>query len=126
MHSSQDPVTEDVILGMITGEDEFNNPFQVTDNIREGMIRQAEQAGRRALDWELSSFDRVGGENTLRRVWAALKGNMRVRGKKREPEEDSSDSDNSSKKLKISLKIKEAIEEVCQALFCSTLGRRTS
>ena len=89
-------------MGLVTNEEEFNNPFQVADSIRNEMIRQAEETGRRALDWDLASFDKVGGENTLRRVWASLKGASRVRGRKREAEESDTESDNSNKKLNIS------------------------
>ena len=101
MNSSQDPVTEDVILGLITNEEEFNNPFHVADSIRNRMIRQAEESGRRALDRDLASFDKVSGENTLRRVWASLKGDSRVRGRKREPEESTTDNDSSNKSLRL-------------------------
>ena len=84
---------EDFILGLVAGEERFNNPFQVSDNIRREMIRQAEVSGSRALDWRLSSFNEIGGPNTLRRVWASLKGNGRVVGKKRQAEENEMEDD---------------------------------
>ena len=34
MHSSQDSIIENVIVGLIPEENNFNNPFQVADNIR--------------------------------------------------------------------------------------------
>ena len=104
-------------MGLVTNEEEFNNPFQVADSIRNEMIRQAEETGRRALDWDLASFDKVGGENTLRRVWASLNGDSRVRGRKREAEESDTDSDNSNKKLKISLNISSACERIGSILL---------
>ena len=51
------------------------------------MNRQAEETGRRALDWRLSSFDTVGGYNTLRRVFAKLKGDGRFSDWKRSAED---------------------------------------
>jgi len=49
----------------------------------EECIRQAEETGRRTFEWRLSSFDTVGGYNTLRKVRAKLRGVGRVSGKKR-------------------------------------------
>ena len=42
MHSSQDSIIENVIVGLIPEENNFNNPFQVADNIR----------GEMQLPWE--------------------------------------------------------------------------
>ena len=42
LNSSQDPDMVDVIMGLITKDEEFNNPFQVVENIKREMVRQAE------------------------------------------------------------------------------------
>ena len=60
MNTSEDPVAKDVIMGLITSGERVNHPFQVIENIRREMIRQAEEAGRRVLEWRLGSFDNVG------------------------------------------------------------------
>ena len=68
LNSSQDPDMVDVIMGLITQDEELNNPFRVVENIKREMVRQAEVLGGRAMDWSLNSFDQVGGYNTLRSV----------------------------------------------------------
>ena len=60
LESSQDPQVEEVILGLITPDETYNNPFQVAENIRRELVRQAEESGRRALEWNLNTFDTVG------------------------------------------------------------------
>ena len=65
------------------------------------MIRRSEASGGRALNWSLSSFDRVGGNNTLRSVWAKLKGNGRTKGNKRRIS-DSDENENGDKRLRLS------------------------
>ena len=94
MNSSQDPVTEEVIMSFLAGSGPFNNPFQVTENIRLEMIRQAKAAGTRAMAWSMNSFDQIGGHNTLRRVWAKLKGDGMVEGRKMLPSDAFSSNDN--------------------------------
>ena len=53
LKSLQDPQVEDVILGLVTPDEIFNNPFQVAENIRRELVRQAEETGRRVLEWNL-------------------------------------------------------------------------
>ena len=50
LNSSQDPDMVDVIMGLITQDEEFNNPFQVVENIKREMVRQAEVSGGKAMD----------------------------------------------------------------------------
>ena len=82
-HTS-DPVFEDVIFGLIGNNTKFRNPFSLTELVRKRMIEEAELTGTRAIRWALSSYDKVGGENTLRGIWAALKDLDRVSGVKRD------------------------------------------
>ena len=42
LNSSQDPDMVDVKMGLITQDEKFNNPFQVVENIKREMVRQAE------------------------------------------------------------------------------------
>ena len=115
LNSSQDPDMVDVIMGLITQDEEFNNPFQVVENIKREMVRQAEVSGGRAMDWSLNSFDQVGGYNTLRSVWAKLIDDRRVKGKKRAAEDNDSYSnvcENSPKKTKVSLNVSSACERL--------------
>ena len=116
MNSSQDPNIEDVILGLVSQEREFNNPFQVSEEIRQEMIRQAEVAGGRALEWGLSSFDQIGGPNTLRRVWARLKGDQRVRGRKRSLDIEGNTSDVIAGSMKKKKKISSNVSSTCDLL----------
>ena len=121
MGSSQDPIMEDFLLGMVPREQGFNNPFQVAEGLRNEMVRQAEQSGRRAIEWNLSSFDRVGGENTLRRVWASLKSQNRISGVKRRAEDNTDTSSDerasSPKKLRVSLNVSSACERLNSILL---------
>ena len=103
-NDSSDPSLDGCIIGLADPERIFHNPFELTDDIRRGMIRRSEASGSRALNWSLSSFDRVGGSNTLRSVWARLKKDRRVKGNKREAS-DSEESDNERKKARASLEI---------------------
>ena len=98
-------------MGLITQDEEFNNPFQVVENIKREMVRHAEVSGVRAMDWSLNSFDQVGGYNTLRSVWAKLRDGRRVKRKKRTAEDHdsySNVSENSPKKTKVSLDVSSA------------------
>ena len=101
--SSSDPSIEGAILGLVDPESSYNNPFQLTDEIRREVVRRTASSGERALDWSLNSFDMVGGENTLRSVWAKLKSKHRVKGNKRAAENHDSTSDDDIKRCKRSL-----------------------
>ena len=61
----------------------FDNPFYLSNHIRETLILQVEESGARTLSWNLSEFDKIGGYNTLRTVWASLKSEERTLGVKR-------------------------------------------
>jgi len=63
--SSSDPSIEGAILGLVDPESSYNNPFQLTDEIRREVVRRTASSGERALDRSLNSFDMVEGENTL-------------------------------------------------------------
>ena len=67
----------------MTGEGKLSTPFQLADRVHRELMRRAEVNGSRSIDWDLQSFDRVGGRGTLRRVWDRLKGEKRIRGRKR-------------------------------------------
>ena len=77
------PSFEGEILGLVSDRQIFNNPFDLTDEVRRKMMLRGEQAAARAQEWNLNSFDNVGGINTLRNIWASLKGAHKVRGIKR-------------------------------------------
>ena len=101
----------------------YNNPFQLSDEIRKEIIRRSEETGARALNWSLSSFDKIGGANTLRSVWAKLKGKKRVKGCKRAASVSDSDSpDDARKKTKISLNL----SSTCDKMDKFKLGSSTS
>ena len=50
-HGMKDPVLEDVLLVLVTRNEEFNKPFQVANSIRSEKMRQAKATGRRAMEW---------------------------------------------------------------------------
>ena len=100
---TSDPLMEQVIINLTDRSSMFSNPFQLTEHIRETLIRQAEQSGARAISWSLSDFDKIGGKNTLRTVWSSLKSERRVRGVKRNAE--SSAEETEKKKLCVSLDV---------------------
>ena len=77
---SSDPSMEGFIISMAAPAKMYQNPFQLSDNIRTELVRRSERTADRALSWSLNSFDKVGGKNTLRSVWSKLKGKNRVRG----------------------------------------------
>ena len=58
----------------------FSNPFDLSQHIQQVLRDQAEQAGSRAVTWTLRDFDKVGGPETLRTIWADLKAEERVVG----------------------------------------------
>ena len=79
-----DPDLEGALINLVGPcENKLSSPFQLTDRIRRELIRRAEQAGSRALDWSMSSYDKIGGEGTLRSVWIRLKDGCKVGGRKR-------------------------------------------
>ena len=82
--NGSDPDVTKFLLGLVgTPEEKFSSPFQLSDNVRRGLIERAEQAGSRALSWNLSQFDSIGGKGTIRSVWKSLKSEDLVGGRKR-------------------------------------------
>ena len=67
----------------MAGEENMSTPFQLADRVRRELMKRADANGSRAVEWELQSFDKVGGRGTLRKVWERLKGDRRIRGRKR-------------------------------------------
>ena len=55
----------------------------MAENIRRRIVLRAEQARVRALMWNMSYFDKIGGSGTLTSVWKRLKSEDKVRGRKR-------------------------------------------
>ena len=94
---------EQVLLNLTDRDRSFNNPFQLATHVQEILLKQAEQAGGRAVSWKLEDFDKVGGANTLRMVWNELKSESRVLGKKRSLEEEDESVQSAEKKLCASL-----------------------
>ena len=95
--NSSDPILEQVILGLTDRSSKFSNPFQLAEHIQEMLITQAEQAGGRALTWNIADFDRIGGRDTLRTIWADLKAEQRVRGVKMNASMSSDDEEDNKK-----------------------------
>ena len=92
-----------MLLGLIVDQEEkFSSPFEFADNIKRGLIARAEEAGGSALSWDLTQFDKIGGCGTIRSVWAELKPDELISGKKR-PLSDFISQDEDTKKRKISL-----------------------
>ena len=109
---SSDPDVTKFLIGLINDQrDKFSNPFQLADNIKRELVRKAEDTGARALSWDLSQFDKVGGRGTIRSVWNNLKSDNLVGGKKRCLSKDSSDSDD-PKKPRLSLNLSGTCEMI--------------
>ena len=70
------------ILG--TGKGILSTPFQLIEKIRRELVRRAEVTGNRAMEWNMTSFDNVGGKGTLRSVWNRLNSSGMVKGRKRD------------------------------------------
>ena len=84
------------------------------------MIRQAEEAGGCAVDWSMTSFNRIGGEGTLRLIWSKLKLNRRVQGRKRSCRSDHDltiGEGNEEKKLKRSLNLRATCTRLMRILL---------
>ena len=107
-----DPDVTNFLLGLISDtEDTFPSPFHLADSVRRRLISMAEEAGARALSWDISQYNKIGGKGTLNSVWSNLKSDEKVRGRKRSLKNESSD-ENESKKLKISLNLSDACEKM--------------
>ena len=105
-----DPNMTSVLLNLVgEASEKMSNPFVMTDRVRNELVSRAEQAGARALSWDLSQFDKVGGKGTITAVWNRLKGNGMVGGVKR-PASCSDDESSDRKKFKISLNISDVGE----------------
>ena len=84
------------------------------------MIRRSEETGTRALNWSLSSFDKIGGANTLRSVWAKLKSNSRVKGRKRPASSSSNPADGNRKKSRVSLNLSSTCDRLDEINLCTS------
>ena len=87
----------------------MSNPFQMSESVRSELVRMAEQSGSRAITWNLSYFNKVGGRGTLTSVWNRLKSMCLVRGEKRSCPSDSDDCDD-RKKFKQSLNLSDTCD----------------
>ena len=110
-NDSSIPSLEDFIIGLADKDKSYQNPFQLTDDVKNEIMRQTEATGSRAMNWSMGSFDRMGGKNTLRSVWARLKSDNRVRGSKRTASSSCSSSPVGFKRLKRSLGISSTRDE---------------
>ena len=104
-------------MGLTERDKSFSNPFALSDHVQQVLRDQAEQAGSRAIDWNMSLFDWVGGPNTLRTVWASLKSEDRTVGVKRDAEtsdetDSDSDSTSSTKRARRSLGISSTCDKL--------------
>ena len=101
---SSDPDVTGFLVGLLGEQnDKLSTAFEVSDMIRNELVERAERTGARALSWDLSSFNKVGGSGTITSVWRRLKSDSLVRGCKRSLSLDSNETSDSPKKLKISL-----------------------
>ena len=116
---SSDPNIEDAIIGMADPERCYQNPFQLSEDIRNEVGRRSEASEMGVINWSLSSFDQIGGRNTLRSVWAKLKGGKRVRGAKRSLS-DEEGSLGGEKKPKVSLGISQTCDELENINLCTS------
>ena len=104
---SSDPDMTCFLLGLIGDNDErkFSSTFEIAENVRRELVARAERAGTRALSWDITQFDRVGGRGTIRNVWNRLKSDERTGGRKRSHSTLSEEESLEKKKCKISLNI---------------------
>ena len=110
-----DPDMTRLLVGLIGNDEEkFSNAFEVAESIRRKLVHQAEQAGSRALNWNLSHFDRIGGRGTITSVWNILKSDERVGGKKRILSRESNDEDPERKKFKLSLNLSGTCDRISE------------
>ena len=116
---SSDPSLDGCIFGLADPDKYFQNPFQLTDDIRSELFKRTEGNGAKALEWSLGSFYRVGGNNTLRSIWAKLKAKKRVRDSKRSAS-DSYGSEDSNKKIKTKLDLSSAHLDFESIDLCTT------
>ena len=120
---TSDPDVEKALIGLAMGEgetrsDKFLSPFQLADSMQTELVRRAEETGSRALVWNMSSIDRVGGRGTLRRIWQILKSKKVVGGRKRKLSVSNDDTEN-HKKPKQDLNITATCEEIMNLLLLS-------
>ena len=110
---SSDPDVTRLLLGLMgeTGE-KISNPFDLAENVRRELVARAERAGTRALSWDFSHFDKVGGKGTVMSMWRRLKSDERVGGKKRSMSSVSDEEATERKKLKLSLNISDTCNKI--------------
>ena len=71
-HSASEPDVDGALLDL-AGQGSIANPFQLAVRVKRELLRRAQASGSRAPEWDMSSFDKVGGSGTLRSVWNRLK-----------------------------------------------------
>ena len=79
--------------------------LELAETLRREMVARAENAGSRALSWDISQFDKIGGKGTITSVWNMLKSDERVSGQKRPHSSTNEEEESDMKKLKMSLNI---------------------
>ena len=79
----------------------------------------AEDSGRRAMTWNMGLFNKIGGKGTIHRVWAQLKENTRVGGRRRSRSSDSCEDLEEAKRLIESLNV----SDTCDRISCIELNR---
>ena len=111
---SSDPDMTCFLLGLIGDNDErkFSSTFEIAENVRRELVARAESAGTRALSWDITQFDRVGGRGTIRNVWNRLKSDERTGGRKRPNSPLSEEESLEKKKCKISLNISDTCDKI--------------
>ena len=110
-----DPDITGLLVGLVGEEGaRFSNPFELAENVKRELISRAENAGSRALLWNLSHYDRIGGRGTLMSVWNHLKTQEKVGGVKRSLSSSSADDESELKKLKMSLNISDTCNRISE------------
>ena len=93
------------LRGLIGNQnDKSSNPFQMSESVRRDLVTRAEEAGARAMSWNMSDFDKIGGRGVIRRMWNGLKSDGLVCGIKRSVSVDSDECEE-NKKFKLSLNL---------------------
>ena len=69
-----DPDLTGVLAGLVGDEGHrVSSAFQMSERLKQELISRAEQAGSRALEWNSSQLNKIGGSDTIRSVWRRLK-----------------------------------------------------
>ena len=108
-----DPDVTKFLLGLLgDNKESFLSPFQLADAVRRQMISGAEQAGSKALAWDITQCNKIGGSGTLTSVWRSLKSDERTSGRKRSLSFEKEDDDMEIKKCRLSLNMRKTCEGI--------------